>query len=101
MRRVAYIPVLLVMAAVASSASVATTGVRAQATDRTELAAIQPAARSLSPRSAAQPTIMLPSFHSDPFPILTEFYGPAKTEAPKPEQKRPSPQGVPEAVARP
>ena len=101
MRRVAFTSVLLVMAAVASSASVATTGVRAQTDRRITSAANLPAAeKRLSPgRNATQPT-PLPSFNADPTPFLTEFYGPAKnapnTTAPKAEV----PATVPEAAVR-
>jgi hypothetical protein len=74
------------MAAVASSASVATPGVRDKhvwAKDRINSAANPPVAvKRLSPqRSATQP---LPSFNLDPTPIITEFYGPSSS---KQEQK--------------
>lgn len=80
MRRVALIPVLLVMAAVASSASVATTGVRVQAKDRiTSMTNLPVIEKRLSPeRNVAQPH-PLPTFLFDAHPLLTEFYGPAQT----------------------
>lgn len=98
MRRVAFIPVLLVMAAVASSASVATTGVRVQAKSRITSAANLPVAeKSLSSdRNATQPN-PLPSFQPDPYPFLTEFYGPAKV-APAAQPKPLGPANLPEAV---
>ena len=99
MRRVASLTVLLVMASVAS---VATPGARAQINDRVASASenlpdVQCHGRSLSRRNAAQP--ILPRFNSDPTPIITEFYGPAKSEAKKPEPK-PAPAAVPEAAIR-
>jgi hypothetical protein len=101
MRRVAFIPVLLVMASVASSASVAASGERAQINDRITSASNLPDVkchvRSLSQRNATQPTIVLPRFNPDPTPIITEFYGPAKPEAKKPEPK-PASAAVPEAA---
>ena len=99
MRRVAFNPVLLAMAAVASSASVATPDVRDKhvwAKDRITSAANLPVAvKRLSPkRSAARP---VPSFNLDPTPFTTEFYGPSSAQ---PEQKKPAaaPANVPEAV---
>jgi hypothetical protein len=76
------------MASVASVASIATPGARAQINDRitsaSHLPDVQCHVRSLSPRNAAQPNFNLPSFNLDPTPIITEFYGPAKSEAEKP-----------------
>jgi hypothetical protein len=97
MRRVALIPVLLVMAAVASSASVATTGVRIQTNSRiTSLTILPVSEKRLSPeRNVAQPT-RLPAFQPDAHPLLTEFYGPAKT-APAAPAKAAAPVSVPEA----
>ena len=96
MRRVAFTPVLLVLAAVASSASIATTGVRVRTKDRiTSAASLPVAVIRLSPkRSAARP---LPSFNPDPTPFITEFYGPSTA---KPESKKPAeaPLTLPEAV---
>jgi hypothetical protein len=96
MRRVVNIPVLLVLAAVASSASVATTGVRVQSKDRIISAANLPAAvkRLSTIRNATQP---LPSFSVDPTPVITEFYGPAKT-VPVSKPKAASPAVGAEAV---
>ena len=103
MRRVASLTVLLVMASVASVASVATPGARAQINDRitsaSHLPDVQCHVRSLSPRNAAQPTLQLPSFNPDPTPIITEFYGPAKSEAKSPDSK-PAPAVLPEASVR-
>ena len=97
MRRVALIPVLLVMAAVASSASVATTGVRVQTNSRIiSLTNLPVSEKRLSPeRNVAQPTF-LPAFQTDAHPLLTEFYGPAKA-APAPPAKAAAPASVPEA----
>ena len=100
MRRVAYIPVLLVMASVASSAS-ASAGPRAQIKDRITSASTQPGVvKSLSPqRNAALPTNAAPVFTPDPTPFITEFYGPAKVEAKKPTPAS-SPAAIPEATVR-
>ena len=96
MRRVASLTVLLVMASVASLASVPAPAARAQAKDRiTSTADLPVVVRSLSPRNAAQPT-SLPSMNADPTPFLTEFYGPAKSAAQTPAAK-PAPHAVPEA----
>jgi hypothetical protein len=82
------------MASVASVASVAAPGARAQINDRITSASnlfdVQCHVKSLSQRNAAQPTVAIPQ--SDPTPILTEFYGPAKGEAKKPEPKRGAPE---------
>ena len=96
MRRVASLLVLLVMASVASLASVPAPGARAQIKDRiSSTAALPVVVKSLSPRNAAQPT--LPAIDADPTPVITEFYGPAKTEAKLP---KPAPADVPEAAVR-
>jgi hypothetical protein len=99
MRRVASLTILLVMASVASVASIATPGARAQINDRitsaSHLPDVQCHVRSLSPRNAAQPNFNLPSFNLDPTPIITEFYGPAKSDA-----KKPAPAALPEASVR-
>jgi hypothetical protein len=98
MRRVANIPVLLAMAAVASPASATTPVVRdahVWGKDRIISAANLPVAvKRLSPtRNAAQP---LPAVTADPTPFITEFYGPAK---PSPVAKpRSVPAVGPEAV---
>ena len=82
MRRVASLTVLLVMASVASLASVPAPAARAQAKDRITSAADLPVAvKSLSPRNAAQPTSVQPAITPDPMPFITEFYGPAKSAA--------------------
>lgn len=89
MRRVASLTVLLVMASVASLASVPAPAARAQAKHRITSAADLPAVvRSLSPRNAAQPTSALPAVNPDPTPFITEFYGPAKSEPKAPVSKR-------------
>ena len=102
MRRVAFIPVLLIMASVASSASVAASGERAQINDRITSASNLPDVKchvkGLSQRNAAQPTIVLPRFNPDPTPIITEFYGSAKSEGKKPEPKPDVAAAVPEAA---
>ena len=96
MRRVASLTVLLVMASVASLASVPAPAARAQINDRitsaSHLPDVQCHVRSLSPRNAAQP--ILPAIGPDPTPVITEFYGPAKSEAKTPQ---PSSRAVPEA----
>jgi hypothetical protein len=103
MRRVASLTILLVMASVASVASTATPAARAQINDRITSASNLPdvhcPVRSLSPRNAAQPTLELPSFNPDPTPVITEFYGPAKSEAEKPTLQ-PSSAIAPEASVR-
>jgi hypothetical protein len=100
MRRVASLPVLLIMAAVASSASVATTGVRAQIKDRITSASDLPdAVKSLSLRNAARPKIELPAFNRDATPLVTEFYGPAKKE-PVPAPRPSAPAGAPQKTER-
>jgi hypothetical protein len=98
MRRVASLSVLLIMAAVASSASVATTGVRAQIKDRITSASDLPdTVKRLSTRNAARPSVGLPAFDPDPTPFLTEFYGPAKAQ-PRPAPKASVPAGKPTAT---
>jgi len=103
MRRVAFNSVLLVMAAVASSASVATTGVRVQINSRITSAANLPVTekRLSMERNAARPLIQLPSFNPDPTPFLTEFYGPAKKAPTVTAPKAEIPVTVPEASVRP
>ena len=100
MRRVASLTVLLVMASVASLASVPAPAARAQINDRitsaSHLPDVQCHVRSLSPRNAAQPTSALPAINPDPTPFITEFYGPAKSAAQTPAAK-PAPHTVPEA----
>ena len=97
MRRVASLTVLLVMASVASLASVPAPAARAQAKHRiTSTADLPVVVRSLSPRNAAQPTSALPAMNPDPTPFITEFYGPAKSAAQTPAAK-PAPHAVPEA----
>ena len=97
MRRVASLTVLLVMASVASLASVPAPAARAHAKDRITSTADLPAVvKSLSPRNAAQPTSALPAMNPDPTPFITEFYGPAKSAAQTPAAK-PAPHAVPEA----
>jgi hypothetical protein len=100
MRRVAFTPVLLAMAAVASSASVATPDMRDKhvwAKDRITSAANLPTAvKRLSPkRSAAQ---SLPTFNQDPTPIITEFYGPSSAK-PETKKSRTAPPSAPPEAA--
>src|SRR5262245_37656659 len=92
MRRVAFLPVLLVMASVACSASVAALGKRVQAKGRiTATSQLPDVVRGPPQAKATQPTIVLPKFDPDPTPIITEFYGPAKVEQKKPEPKPDAP----------
>jgi hypothetical protein len=106
MRRVAFTSVLLVMAAVASPASVTTPGVRGEhvwTKSRITSAANLPVAeKRLSPkRNATQPQLVPPSFNADPTPFLTEFYGPAKSTPKTSPPRAEVPVSAPEASVSP
>jgi hypothetical protein len=87
------------MASVASLASVPAPGARAQIKDRiSSTAALPVVVKSLSPRNAAQPT--LPAIDPDPTPVITEFYGPAKSGSKSEAKPKSDPTAVPEAAIR-